>query len=388
MEQIRVLVLISNMDTAGAQTLAMNYLRHVDRRHIRFDFLVNHAGMDDYEEEIRALGGEVYRMCPIKLHTINRYKREFRQFLQNHKDYQVIHSYLEERSLYALRIAKEMGVPVRICQANSYPNHFQFTLPILYFLKLKQRKYFTHCMATSREASDWLFGVKRRRGVIFIKKAIDVNRFKKDLIGRDNAKKMLELQSNFVVGHIGRFDRKKTYEKLLAVFAEIKRRNSKAVLLLIGGGKNEREVRCREKIQERARELRLEESVRFLGVRNDVDRLMQAMDVLVIPTTNYNCSLTLIEAQSMGLACVVSDNISWKYNLTGNVEFLPLEMKHSVWADKILKKVTEPMVDRTYLVTDRGYDIREAAKVLQDFYIREVEFALRRQALGEKNEGI
>jgi len=298
----------------------------------------------------------------------------------------VIHSYLEEQSLYALRIAKEMGVPVRICQANSYPNHFQFTLPILYFLKLKQRKYFTHCMATSREASDWLFGVKRRRGVIFIKKAIDVNRFKKDLIGRDNAKKMLELQSNFVVGHIGRFDRKKTYEKLLAVFAEIKRRNSKAVLLLIGGGKNEREVRCREKIQERARELRLEESVRFLGVRNDVDRLMQAMDVLVIPTTNYNCSLTLIEAQSMGLACVVSDNISWKYNLTGNVEFLPLEMKHSVWADKILKKVTEPMVDRTYLVTDRGYDIREAAKVLQDFYIREVEFALRRQALGEKNE--
>ena len=133
-EPVRVLVLDTVMDRGGAETMTMNYLRRMDRSKVQYDFLVNRDYKAAYEDEIAELGGKVYRMCPLYPQYFDKYKRQFRGFLKVHPEYRIIHSNLEERSYFALRIAKEMGVPVRIAHAHNRPVGFD--------LKSVVREYF------------------------------------------------------------------------------------------------------------------------------------------------------------------------------------------------------------------------------------------------------
>ena len=49
-KRINVLVLITAMDRAGAETMMMNYLRHIDRNKIHMDFVLNREYESDYEK--------------------------------------------------------------------------------------------------------------------------------------------------------------------------------------------------------------------------------------------------------------------------------------------------------------------------------------------------
>ena len=78
------------MDRAGAETMMMNYLRNINREKIHMDFLINREQKADYEDEIEKLGGRIYHMCPLYPGKFHRYKKEFRNFLEEHPGYDVI----------------------------------------------------------------------------------------------------------------------------------------------------------------------------------------------------------------------------------------------------------------------------------------------------------
>ena len=75
-QPIRVLNLFTVMDRGGAETMVMNYYRHLDRSKVQFDFLVHRAQRGAYDDEIEALGGRIYRMCPIYPQNFARYRRD------------------------------------------------------------------------------------------------------------------------------------------------------------------------------------------------------------------------------------------------------------------------------------------------------------------------
>lgn len=369
MGPIHILVLITKMDRGGAETVAMNYMRNFDREKVICDFLVNRPERGDYEDEIEKLGGKVYHMGPIYPGKIRKYKKEFSQFLTEHPEYKIIHSHLEERSYYALKIAKKMGIPVRICHGHSHPAGLDIKLPARYYLRKRVRKYYTHSMACSKEVAKWLFGEKAVKDTLIVKNAVDTTKFKKNHDVAVEVRKEFNLGDKLVVGHVGRFVRCKNQKFLVDIFSEIHRRNPNSVLLMVGGGDNPTENRYKEKVKERVKEMRLESSVIFAGIRDDIERVMQAFDVLVMPSFNEGFPLTLVEAQSIGVRCVVSDTITQKCNLTGNMEFLPLELRASVWAERIMKMLNKPLLDTSYKVVDRGYDIKSNVKKLQKFYL-------------------
>ena len=92
MEPIHVLVLDTVMDRGGAEAMIMNYMRHIDRDVIKFDFLTNRDYRAAYENEIESLGGKVYHMCPMYPKYFGQYKREVREFLKflKHIEYSVV----------------------------------------------------------------------------------------------------------------------------------------------------------------------------------------------------------------------------------------------------------------------------------------------------------
>lgn len=370
---LRVLVLDTVMDRGGAETMMMNYLRHFDREQVTYDFLVNRDYHAAYEDEIEALGGRIYRMCPMYPQYFGRYKREFRAFLQQHPEYQIIHSNLEERSYFPLRIAAEQGIPVRIAHAHNRPVGFDLKSIFREYFRMRLPKYVTHMFACGTEAGDWLFGEKNRDKVIQQRNAIDtaVYRYDPSLAAQVRAEFGVTDPDTFVLGHVGRFFPQKNHTFLIDIFAEVHKQCPNSVLWLVGGGELNDELK--NQIKAKVEGLGLSDAVRFFGVRDDVNRLLQGMDSFILPSLYEGLPVTMIEAQASGLPCTISDRVPRQCDVTGNVQIIGLDEPPAAWAKRILDQ------HATYAGTDRasgadavahaGFDITSNAECLQKFYL-------------------
>ncbi|WP_236023530.1 glycosyltransferase [Bifidobacterium miconis] len=392
----RVLVLDTVMDRGGAETMMMNYLRHMDRGKVTYDFLVNRDYRAAYEDEIEALGGRVYRMCPMYPQYFGRYKKEIRSFLKAHSEYRIVHSNLEERSYFGLREAAKLGVPVRIAHAHNRPVGFDVKSVFREYFRLRLPRYVTHMFACGEEAGDWLFGAKNRGRVIQQRNAIDTSLYRYDPAVAAKVRAEFGAGSDtFVLGHVGRFFPQKNHEFLIDIFAALHRIRPNSELWLVGGGELNDELKNR--MREKVASLGLDDAVRFLGVRSDVNRIMQGMDAFVLPSLFEGLPVTMIEAQAAGLPCTISDRVPVQCDVTGNVQVVALDAAPEEWAKRILAQaesyygscVTVAGDGAAYaakrergpeLVTKAGFDITANAEWLQRFYLDELAKAERGSA--------
>lgn len=378
MGKIYVLILITVMDRAGAETMLMNYLRNIDRSKIQMDFLINRQDRADYEQEIEALGSKIYHMSSLFPGKFHKYKKEFRMFLRLHPEYKIIHSHLEERSYFALKIAKEEGVLVRIAHGHSAPKGRNLKMLMRLYFRKKLMKYYTHAFACGERPAKWLFG--STENVTMMRNAVDTEQFQYHEQVRREVRKELGIgEKEFVIGHIGRFIPEKNQKFLIDIFENIHSQRKSSRLLLIGGGKPKAEMKYKKQVKEKVKTAHLQSKIKFLGVRDDVDRLMQAMDVFVMPSVTEGFPVTLVEAQASGLPCVVSDTISDEINITELIQYQGLSDHEEDWANKILsiyhenvslfeKKESIGREEMAGRVKAAGFDIKENAKWLEEFY--------------------
>ena len=372
MEQVHVLVLYTVMDRGGAEAIIMNYMRNINRDIIKFDFLTNRDYRAAYEDEIESLGGKVYHMCPMYPGKFHRYKKEVREFLKEHPEYKIIHSNLEERSYLPLKVAKKMGVPVRISHSHNRPLGINPKLIVRYYFRFMLKFYNTHMFACGEEAGDWLYGKKNRSNVTIMNNAVDANQYRYNPEVSKEMKKQLGIEGKKVIGHVGRFFPQKNHDFLIDIFNEIYKKDKDTVLLLVGGG--ELDDALKNQIKEKVRNLGLEDAVEFLGVREDVDRIVQTFDVFLLPSLFEGLPVTMVEAQAAGLPCVISDKVPIQCDLTGNVWVVPLEESPEKWADVVLDKANNFEKRDTYQqIADAGFDIKSQAKWLEEFYVKVLE---------------
>lgn len=367
-QPIRVLNMFTIMDRGGAETMVMNYYRHIDRTKVQFDFLVHREQRGAYDDEIERMGGRIYRMCPVYPQNFSRYKRDLRTFFRAHPEYKIIHSHMSELGYFAFREAERQGVPVRICHAHNAPHGFDAKMIIRTYFKKRMMPYLTHLFMCGEESGKWLYGEKNKTRFIMLNNAIDAAVYSFDASKREKMRSQLGLADELVIGHVGRFNPQKNHPFLLNIFAALLKKEPNAVLLLVGGGAD------MPKIQAKAQELGIAERVRFLGVRSDVADLMQAMDVFVFPSLYEGLPVTMVEAQASGLPCIISDKVPPECILTdGLVNIMPLSANPEAWAEKILSMRAVPRTDRHEEIAAHGFDITTEAVKLQEFYIKSVE---------------
>ncbi len=368
MEPIYVLVLDTVMDRGGAEAMIMNYMRNVNRDLIKFDFLTNRDYRAAFEDEIESLGGKVYHMCPMYPGKFGQYKREVREFLKEHPEYKIIHSNLEERSYFALKEAKKLGVPVRISHSHNRPLGFNPKLIVRYYFRFMLKYYNTHMFSCGVEAGDWLYGRKNRDKVIVMNNAIDAKAYSYDSEKATTMKKALGVEGKKVIGHVGRFFAQKNHPFLIDIFKAIHDKDPDTVLLLVGGG--ELDDRLKNEMKDKVDALGLTDSVQFLGVREDVADVMQAFDLFLLPSLFEGLPVTMVEAQSSGLPCVISDKVPIQCDITGNVKVVALEDSVDKWADVVLEYLKNFERKDTYeTIVKAGFDIKENAKWLEEFYV-------------------
>ena len=212
-------------------------------------------------------------------------------------------------------------------------------------------------LAPSMLAAEYTFGKHHaNKDVHLIHNGVDLDVFHFDVESRRNIREEFSIQDKFVVGHIGRFHKQKNHRYLLEVFRRIREQRQDAVLLMVGTGELEGQIR------EWVKSLELEDSVIFTGQRFDIPQLLSAMDVFVFPSLHEGMPNTVIEAQATGLPCVIADTITPEANITGLVTYLPLTEEKKPWVDTALSIVSEERRDTSADFAAKGYDIKVVAK--------------------------
>lgn len=360
MPSTRILHIVTYMGRGGLETMLMNYYRHIDRSKVQFDFLVHRDFEADYDEEIRSLGGKIYRLPPLNPFSQG-YLSQLNAFFSAHSEYCVVHSHLDCMAGIPLKYAKKHGVPVRIAHAHSSSQDKNLKYPLKLYFKNKIAKYATHLFACSHVAGCWMFNNSK---FTIVNNAINASDYTFSPVTRAEVRQELGIASNtLVVGHVGRFMAPKNHDFLLQIFSKLP---DNTHLLLVGDGE------LRQSIEMQADALGIRDRVILTGVRSDVNRLLQAMDVFVFPSLFEGLGIAAIEAQAAGLPCLISDKVPIECKKTALVTQIPLDSSVQIWADAVLQAATSPRQDTQDQIRNAGYDISETAKWLQNFYLEVV----------------
>ena len=172
----------------------------------------------------------------------------------------------------------------------------------------------------------------------------------------------LGVEDKFVIGHVGRFNLQKNHEFLVKRFADFAKTNEDAVLVLIGNGE------LQEKIKEMAKEYGIETKVKFLGLREDIPQLLQAMDLFLFPSLFEGLPVTLVEAQAAGLPCVISDMITDEIMITDQISKVSLSGNTGLWNQEIAKYRYSKRKNTIEDIIEHGFDIEKNARWLEEFY--------------------
>lgn len=364
MKPIRILNLFTIMDRGGAETMVMNYYRHIDRNRIQFDFIVHRDKKGAYDDEIKELGGRIFHFPPIRPWSAHTYRKQIYAFLKSHPEYKIIHSNMSELGYDAFKEAAKLHVPVLINHAHLAPHGVDIKSPFRWYMKTNMRHYTTHMFTCSQAAGDWLYGKKNRPYFIQMNNAIDTDLFKYNETVRKEVRHELNIGYNqLVIGHVGRFDLQKNHQFIIDIFHELHNMNKESVLILVGTGK------LIDQIKEKVKELHLEDSVMFLGVRSDVNRLMQAFDAFLFPSLFEGLPVTLVEAQAAGLPILMSDAIPKDCIITNQIKSLSLDLSAQEWALSLLSEVKNfYRKDTSDLIKEAGFDICSNAHWLEKKY--------------------
>lgn len=363
---IRVLNLFTIMDRGGAETMVMNYYRNINREKVQFDFIVHREKKGAYDDEIEKMGGKIYYFPRIT--NIVKYNLQLDNFFKTHREYKIVHSHMSELGLNAVFSAKKNRVPIRINHAHSKPRYIDGKLVIKNIMKRIMKPLCTHLFSCSKEAAEWLYGENENK-VFYLKNAIDSGQFSFCIEKQKAIREQLGISENSIVyGHIGRFTKEKNHRFIVEIFSEIHKRNPEVILLFVGDGP------LKEELENDVKSSNLKDSIYFLGVRKDIPDLLQSMDVMIFPSLYEGLPVTLVEAQCSGLHCLISDQISEEAVLIPElITKMSLETTAAEWAKMAESLSTYERRSFRREIINLGFDIKENARWLEQFYISEAE---------------
>ncbi|HBA37313.1 MAG TPA: glycosyltransferase family 1 protein [Firmicutes bacterium] len=367
-QPLRIAQIIGKWVGGGVEAVVMNYYRNIDHSKIQFDFICDSDSTNIPYDEIKKLGGKVILIPPYQ--KVISYHRELKKVLKD-GNYKIVHSHINTLSVFSLFAAKCAGVPVRIAHSHSTTNKQEFKKHLLKMaLRPFSKVFATDYMCCSELAGRWLFGDKTydKGKVYLLNNAIDLDKFAYNENIRKAKRKELKIdEDTLVIGHIGRFVEQKNHSFIIDIFDEVHKENPNSVLVLVGQGP------LQDEIKEKVHTLGLDESVKFLGQRNDVGELYQAIDLFLLPSLYEGLGMVLIEAQAAGLPCVCSTEVPKIAQVTENVEFVDLQSNLQKWTSKIEENLNFlERHDTIKQISKHGYNIKLEKEMLEKYYLERV----------------
>lgn len=369
MKKIRVLHFTIANAAGGVTKFVLRLWKYIDKERFQFDFVTMSRELD-FAKELERQGCRIYYLSTYAEDNKTQFVKEVEEILEK-GSYDVLHLNTSWwRGFVVEEIAKRKGVPKVIIHCHTTDvfigeNQSREAARKLHF---EQRELLTEDIATdflacSQEAADWLYGDRiAKEKIQIIPYAIEVEDYKYNVAVREKYRRLLGLKEDeYVIGHVGRFTYQKNHEFLIEVFRRTVHINDKCKLVLVGSGELEQDIR------EKVKNAGLDEKVLFLGKREDVASLMQAMDIFALPSRYEGFGIVLIEAQAAGLKCIVSQEIPPIAKITENIEFLPFQKEK--WVEKLFEyHAGYERKDMSRIMEEAGYGMKKLAKRMEEIY--------------------
>lgn len=373
-QPVRILHILGNTQLGGAESRIMDLYRHMDRSVVQFDFVVHSKEEGYFNEEIRKLGGRIFRVPRFRVLNYFSYCRAWKKLLQEHRDadgrseFHMIQGHMTSTAAIYLPIARKCGIETTIAHARSAGVDKGLKGILTRFLRCNLSKKADYLFTCSELAGISVFGKKavEQGRTRFLPNAIDCQKFAPDPLVREKIRRELGIENCYVIGHVGRFHYAKNHEYLLRVFAElVKRKTRDYVLLLLGEGSGMEDIRIL------SRELGIGDKVYFLGNKSNVNDYYQAMDYFVYPSRFEGMPGTIVEAQTAGLRCLMSDTICKEVIATELVTTRSIREDPGLWADEIEQHLQYQRSSRVDEMKELGFDVHGQAVLMTDFYTKE-----------------
>lgn len=372
-DKIKVLYFVDRMLRGGIQTFVIENMKHIDKEKIQIDYLLLDDGKKyELEDTLKEMGSNVYKLDGVWLRKPTdyfNYLKKIDSFFKEHHNYKVVHLHSSSKNFYILKSAKKYGIPVRIAHSHNIGFQSKSKIQILIgnLCKPLLKRYATDYFACSKIAGKWLFGNKEvnKNNVKVIHNAVDLEKFKYNEEKRNQLRKELNIEDKIVIGHVGRFTQQKNHMFLIDIFYEIYKKNNNYVMLLIGAGEKEKQIK------DRVQNLGIERNVLFLGFKDNVNDYMSCMDIFLFPSSYEGLGIVLIEAQATGMKCFTSkDVVPKEAQVTKLLKYISLNDSPDKWANEILS-VDIRRENVTNEIKKKGYDLQDIAKELEKFYLKE-----------------
>lgn len=285
----QVIDLARGFQARGWNVMVATLLRHAPRRDV-----LRHAGI-----EVRTLGMKRGIPNPWALFRLVRIVREFRPT--------VVHAHMVHANLLA-RLARLMvDMPVLITSAHSVHEGARWRY-IAYRVTDRLTDLTTNVSHAAVQSSIARGACSPDR-IRFMPNGIDLDRFKPDESLRTTTRNVLNVTERFVWVAIGRLEEPKDYPNMLRAFAQVVTHSNNPVLLIVGTGPLENELKSY------AGTLGLTDAVRFLGTRTDIPALLSAADAFVMSSAWEGLPIVLLEAAASALPIVAT-------NVGGNAQIV------------------------------------------------------------------
>lgn len=369
----KVLIVTESISYGGLNFASVHFQQYLDKDKFECVFCVRRDEIGKLEHEILKQGIRVIHVPDSELNYFRSYK--FYKEMISKENFDIVHCHLPFFSGIVLLAAKQCKVKKRIAHAHFSQPYTDMSIyskkkqavAIVYrqVMRLLLKKICNCKLACSKASGEFLFGKKDfdKNGII-LNNGINTDDYIYNLDVRIDTRKQLRIaETDVVLGHIGQLYSVKNQSFVISVFSEFIKKNPNSKLLIIGDGTD------REMLEKKVKALSLENDVLFLGLRNDVNKLYQAMDCFVFPSIHEGFPLTLVEAQAAKLPCVVSNSITRDTNLSDAIWYCSIHSSPQEWVNQIdyAIRINRETINNSKVIED--FDIKSVCKKLEEIYL-------------------
>lgn len=349
----------------GMSSVIINYLNNMNKEDIEITLIVNSEIEKEYEKILKKNNINIIilkRNTNVIAYMYNVYK------IMKSGKFNVVHIHGNSSTMAFETIPAYLNkIPKRIVHSHNTSCEHKMLNKILWpILKMT----YTLAFACSEEAGKWLF--KKDNNFTILHNAINSEEYKFDKKQRESIRRELGVDTSYVIGHVGYFNEQKNHEKLFQIVSCLKNEIDVKLLCISG------DYEVPKEINDLINKYNLDNNIKILLRRSDVNNLLQAIDFFVFPSKFEGLGIALIEAQAAGLHCLASTNIPKEARICeGLVSYLELSENSKEWAKLILdikKSIIKNRMENSNKAISElkqaGYDINIEAEKLREMYIK------------------
>lgn len=354
---IKVLQVLTSSGVGGAETVALNIGKEINKEQYSVDFFVYEKIDTPYLQKMEEIGAVFSAHFHPKKNVLL-FQKQFSTFLLKEK-YDVVHFHTNYLSWIGINAAKRAGVKTIVCHSHS-ASHKGF-IPSLFrfFTKISSLNGVVK-LACSQAAGKCLFG---KNSFLFFHNGIIVDDYRKEIGDFEEVfRKRFGIEGS-IVTHVGRFEIMKNHEFMIQLANESLKEDLPFTFVFAGDGP------LFEKIRNSCNELVSSKRIVFLGNIDYVSNLLRVSQSFILPSLWEALPVSALEAQCAGIPVLLSDVITKEVVCNhSDVRFLPLIVDR--WIEE-LKKTVGITLDKEQSIVgveQSGFSIRKEILRIEEIY--------------------